>query len=78
MRYLYSTTNDFTTAYEWICFYRNYSNVCFRFILENSKETIKTSWLSPLQAYDYFMSHQFEFGSTYSYSIVKRTKTNVY
>ncbi len=78
MRYLYSTTNDFTTGYEWLCFYRNYSNVSFRFIFESSKETIKTNWLSPEQAYDYFKSHQFDFGNFISYSIVKRTKTNVY
>ena len=69
-KYTYTTTNDFTTGYEWIAFYRNYSNVSFRFTIDNYKESIKSIWLSPEQAYDYLREHQF---LGYEFTITKRT-----
>lgn len=70
-RYTYTTTNDFTTGYEWIAFYRNYSNVFFSFRFDTYKETIKTAWLSPEQAYDFLLSHQF---TGYDFTITRRTQ----
>ncbi len=76
-KYTYTITNDFTTGYEWICFYRNYSNVFFRFKFDNYKESIKSIWLSPEQAYDYLRDHYLRDHQFLGYDLMITKRTSI-